>query len=191
MKPEAQRLSDVASADIVTVPETASVADARAAAVGAEWTVITDAESRPVRVLATAELEDVPTARQMASVKAGPVFVLPSRLPIDLVGRTSQVRRNAGELLEISGIVIYDEHPTRPVGVWAGPSLSHYLLRLTPSRAYDPTLPGHRDIPSIQHTCAFAEAALICAFFREFDELPDDMPPCDNPKHMTSHTFTW
>jgi hypothetical protein len=191
MKPEAQRLADVASVDIVTVPETASAADARTAAAGAEWTVITDAESRPVRLLATAELEHVPAARPIASVEAGPVFVLPSRLPIDLVGRTSQVKRNAGSLLKIRGIVIYDEHPTRPVGVWAGPSLSHYLFQLSPSRTYDPTLPGPINIPPIQHTCAFAEAALICGFFLEFDELPDDMPPCGNPKHMTAHTFTW
>ena len=191
MKPEEQRLADLASVDIVTVPETASVADARAAAGGAEWIVLTDAESRPVRVLATAELEDVPTVRPIASIEAGPVFVLPSRLPVDLVGRTSQARRNAGGLLNIRGIVIYDEHPTRPVGVWAGPSLHRYLFLLSPSRTYDPTLPGHRSIPPIQHTCAFAEAALICEFLREFDELPDDMPRCDNPKHMTAHTFTW
>jgi hypothetical protein len=48
-------LADVASNNIVSLPETASVADARAAAVGAEWIVVTDAGSRPVRVIAPAE----------------------------------------------------------------------------------------------------------------------------------------
>lgn len=191
MKPEERRLVDVASVAIVTVPETASVGDARAAAVGAEWVVLTDAESRPVRVLTAAELDHAPTGRSIAGVEAGPVFVLPSRLPVDLLGRTSQVRRNMGALLNIRGIVIYDEHPTRPVGVWAGPSLGHTLFLLSPSRTYHPTLPGTINIPPIQHTCAFAEATLICGFLRGFDELPDDMPPCDNPKHMTAHSFTW
>jgi hypothetical protein len=151
-----------------------------------------DAGSRPVRVLAAAELEHVPTGRPIASVEAGPVFILPSRLPVDLLRRTSQVRRNADRLLNISGIVIYNEHPTRPVGVWADSSLGDYLFLLSPTRSsYDPTLPGSINIPPIQHTCAFAETALICGFLREFDELPDDMPPCDNPKRMTAHSFSW
>ncbi len=191
MTPEEQRLIDVASQNIVSVPDTATVSEARAAAVGAEWVIITDAASRPVRVLATAELEHAHATRAITSVEAGPVFVLPSRLPVDFVQRTSQVKRNAGELLRIRGIVIYDEHPTRPIGVWAGPSLSRYLFRLSPSRTYDPTLPGPINIPPIQHACAFAEADLTCEFLQEFDELPDDMPPCENPRHMTAHNFTW
>jgi hypothetical protein len=193
MEPEERRLADVASADIITVPDTASVADARAAAAaaGAAWIVITDAESRPVRVLPTAELTQVPAARPIATAAAGLVFVLPSRLPVDLLGRTGQVRRNAADLLNIRGIVIYDEHPAKPVGVWAGPSLNHYLFLLSPSRTYDPTLPGIINIPPIQRTCEFTEAALTCGFLRKFDELPDDMPLCDNPKHLTAHSFTW
>lgn len=191
MRPKAQRLADMVSTDIVTVPETASVADVRAVASGAKWTVITDAESRPVRMLATAELEHVPAVRSITSVEAGLVFVMPSRLPIDYVGRTSQVRRNVGGLLEIQGIVTYDEHATSPIGVWAGPSLGHYLSLLTASHASGSWLPGNVDIDLTEHECAFTEVALICEFYLEFEELPDDMPPCDNPKHMTAHTFTW
>jgi hypothetical protein len=191
MEPDAQSLVDLASTDIVSVPGTASVGDARAAAGGAEWAVITDAASRPVQVLHTSELDAVQDDRVVASLDGAPVFVLPSRLPLDLVGRTSQAARIGARLLQVRAIVVYDQDPTRPVGVWGGSDFGTFLSQLSPSRSYDSSLPGNINLPPIRRPCSFFEAAVVCEWILECKELPDDMPECENPKQLTAHAFSW
>jgi hypothetical protein len=79
--------------------------------------------------------------------------------------------------------------------VWAGPSFQDFVadlaLESSPTRSFDSALPGRINIPLVQRACAYAEAAVVCGWSRKFDQLPDDMPPCDNPRHLTAHLFTW
>jgi hypothetical protein len=193
MEPEERRLGHEASTDFVVVPETASVADARAA--GAAWAVITDAGSRPARLVSAAELARLPGEYPVGGARARPVLVLPAGLPVSYVTRTAQFARGQGGLLNIGGIVVYDESPAKPAGVWAGPSFQDFMLPLAlefPSaRTFDPTLPGRISIPPVERACAFTEAAVVCGSSRKFDQLPDDMPACDNPRRLTAHLFTW
>ena len=79
-------------------------------------------------------------------------------------------------------------------GVWAGQDFSLFQSVLSTSRgifSFDSALPGHRDIPKVQHACAFRQAAAVCGFLLDWDELPDDLPPCENPRQLTAHSFTW
>jgi hypothetical protein len=193
MEPET-RLADVACADFVAVPATASVAEARSLAAGSRWIVLADASARPTGLLAAAELEPLPPGLPMANVGAGAVLVLPSWLPVDQLLRASEVRRSAKRLPEVRGIVAYDENPARLAGVWAGQDFGPFQSVLSTSRgifSFDSSLAGHPDIPPVQHACAFAQASSVCGFRRDWDELPDDMPPCDNPRHLTAHSFVW
>jgi len=193
MGPET-RLADVASADFVTVPATASVAEARSRAAGARWIVLTDASARPAALLAAAELGPLPPGLPVADAGAGAVLALPGWLPVDQLLRASEVRRSAQRLTEVRGIVAYDEDPARLAGVWAGPDFSPFRSVLSTSRSifsFDSALPGHLDIPPVQHACAFSQATAVCGFLLDWDELPDDLPPCGNPRHLTAHSFVW
>jgi hypothetical protein len=193
MEPEERRLAHEASTDFVVVPETASVADALA--LGAAWAVITDAESCPARLVAAAELARLPGEQPLAAVRGRPVLILPAELPVGYVTRTEQYARSAGDLLDIGGIVVYGASPAEPAGVWAGPSFRDYMVELAlespVTRSFGSMLPGRISIPLVERACAFAEAAVVCGSSRKFEQLPDNMPSCDNPRHLAAHRFTW
>ena len=127
-------------------------------------------------------------------MRSRPVLVLPAGLPVGYVTRTAQYARSAG-LLDIGGIVVYGESPAKPAGVWAGPSFRDFMVELAlespATRSFDPTLPGRISIPPVSRSCAFAEATVVCGSPRKFEQLPDNMPSCDNPRHLTAHRFTW
>jgi hypothetical protein len=93
----------------------------------------------------------------------------------------------------VRAIIAYDEDPARPTGVWAGRDFTAVRSVLAANRLFrfDSALPGRPAIPPVRHPCAFAESAAICEFIGEFEELPDRLPPCDNPKHLMAHAFTW
>jgi len=186
-------LADVASADFVTVPTAATVAEARSAAAGKQWIVLTDAAGLPVRVLSPASLTGLPPADPLAGLKAGAVLLLPEWLPVDQLARARSVRCSGQRLADVRAIVTYNDDPIRPAGVWAGRDFGAVRSVLSADRLFpfNSALPGRPDIPPVRHACAFAEAAAVCGCSQDFDELPDSLPECDNPKHLTAHAFTW
>src|SRR5579871_999442 len=140
-------LADVASADFVTVPTTATVAEARSAAPGTQWIVLTDAAGLPVRVLSPASLTGLPPADPLAGLQAGAVLLLPGWLPIDQLARARSVRCSGQRLADVRAIVTYNDDPIRPTGVWAGRDFGAVRSVLSADRLFlfNSALPGRPD----------------------------------------------
>lgn len=197
MGPESNRLRDVASSDIVSLPGDLSVSDARERAGEASWIVVTNSDSQPLGLLHASTLARAPQSRRVLDLAEAPAIVLPADLAISETLRTWPFRELAGALTDLGGIIVVaSDDDKRPLGVWADARLMSYVFAAVEPRGgsyADTALGGTINIGRLTRRCHYTDAAsgAKCSEIQSFPEKPDVMPPCGNPDGLTPHQFGW
>jgi hypothetical protein len=184
-------MSDVVRARIngtvVQLPLEASAGDALSAVPSGGWVGITAEDGSIVGLVADEDLRgegpDTPLAAMAVSLPPL-VAVNADAAPADAIG--SPAFRS---LVPRQPVLV--EEGGAPLGVWAGQDLAEQVVSHGSTRfATDVGLNGQINIAVVRLICKYREELRCCLAPRTFPELPDRLPQCENPRHMSAHLFT-